>query len=168
MKLGHDGTTAEHRRYDPFNMSLLAGTYFLSLLRDRFSVRVINAADQRVLQRAAGLYDPRFVLLSTTLLFDAADPESIPNAVREIRACWPEATVALGGLLLVSYSRNMPPPAFAELLLRYGADAYVVSPRAEMALIELLTRGSNARDRPGARDPQHIRRGQRPGPGTKW
>jgi radical SAM superfamily enzyme YgiQ (UPF0313 family) len=136
------GTTAEHRRYDPFNMTLLSGTYFLSFLRDRHRIRIVNAADQSVLRRCAERYEPRFVLLSTTLLFDAADTESIPAAVREIRRQWPDAIVVLGGLLLVSYQRNMPPAAFASLLLRYGADAYVVSPRAEASLAELLSRES--------------------------
>ena len=46
------GTTAEHERYDPFNMTLLSGTYYLSHLhRNGFNVRVANSVQR---ERLAG------------------------------------------------------------------------------------------------------------------
>jgi radical SAM superfamily enzyme YgiQ (UPF0313 family) len=137
------GTTAEHARYDPFNMTLLAGTYYLNLLHQHgFAVRVANVADRHALKELAQLYEPRFVLLSTTLLFDAADREVVPTAVRQIRAAFPSAVIILGGLMLVSYEKNMSGPHYLKLLRGYGADVYVVSPRGEAPLVEILRRGS--------------------------
>lgn len=139
------GTTAEHSRYDPFNMTLLAGSYYLSLLdRHGFDARVANIADRQILTELGSMYRPRFVLLSTTLMFDAADRDVIPMAIRQIRAAWPEAVIVLGGLLLVSSRKNMPPARFARLLQDYGADIYVVSPQGEAPLLEILRRGSPA------------------------
>jgi p-methyltransferase len=137
------GTTCEHRRYDPFNITLLAGTYYLNLLHlHGFEVRVANVADRHTLKDLARHYEPRFVLLSTTLLFDAADREVVPTAVRQIRAQFPLAVIVLGGLMLVSYEKNMTRPNFLNLLKSYGADVYVVSPRGEGPLLEILRRGS--------------------------
>jgi uncharacterized radical SAM superfamily protein len=137
------GSTDEHSRYDPFNMTLLAGSYYLSLLSGAgFSARVANAVDHRSLQQLQDCYTPRFVLLSTTLLFDAAESDLVPMAVKQIRQNWPDAVVVLGGLMLVSYEKVMPPPVFLKRLIAYGADAYVVSPRGEYPLFQLLRRGS--------------------------
>jgi anaerobic magnesium-protoporphyrin IX monomethyl ester cyclase len=137
------GSTVERVRFDPFNMTLLAGTYYLNLLSAHgFDIRVANAADRFVLEELGAAYHPRFVLLSTTLLFDAADRDAIPTAVRQIRAQWPDAVVVLGGLMLVSYEKNLPRPQFLRLLRDYGADAYVVSPRGETPLLEILGCGS--------------------------
>jgi p-methyltransferase len=137
------GTAAEQSRYDPFNITLLAGTYYLNLLHRRgISIRVANVVDRRVLEHLGREYEPRFVLLSTTLLFDAADRDVVATAVCQIRAQWPDAIVVLGGLMLVSYSKILPGPQFARLLLSYRADAYVVSPRGEAAVLEMLRRAS--------------------------
>jgi anaerobic magnesium-protoporphyrin IX monomethyl ester cyclase len=137
------GTTAEHARFDPFNMTLLAGTYYLNLLHEsELEIRVANVADRRTLEEFGAAYTPRFVLLSTTLLFDAADRDIVPTAVRQIRAQWPDAVIVLGGLMLVSYEKNMAPAYFHRMLQSYGADAYVVSPRGEGPLLEILRRGS--------------------------
>jgi hypothetical protein len=137
------GTTAEYTRFDPFNMTLLVGSYLLNLLHElNFDVRVANVADRHVPKDLGRSITPRFVLLSTTLLFDAADHEVVPMAVRRIRAQWPEAVIVLGGLMLVSYEKNLTPSQFARVLRSYGADAYVVSPRGEMPLVEILRRGS--------------------------
>jgi p-methyltransferase len=139
------GDTSEHARYDPFNMTLLAGSYYLDLLsRHGFEVRVANTVDRCQLGRLGREYDPRFVLLSTTLMFDAAETENVPGAVREIRREWPDAAVILGGLMLVSYRNNLPQQAFLNLLRYYGADAYVVSAQGETPLLEILRRGSLA------------------------
>jgi p-methyltransferase len=137
------GTTAEHCRYDPFNMTLLSGSYYLNFLHQRgFRVRVANAVTRQTLSELQAKYNPRFVLLSTTLLFDAMEQDVIPMAVRQIRDYWPEAAVILGGLMLVSYEKVTPREAFCDRLLSYGADAYVVSPRGEVPLLEILRRGS--------------------------
>ena len=40
------------------------------------------------------------VLLSTTLLFDMAEHETIPLAVQQIRRAFPDALVVMGGLML--------------------------------------------------------------------
>jgi p-methyltransferase len=137
------GTTAQHARFDPFNMTLLSGTYYLNFLHQQgFKVRVANVADRHLLRQLGGRIQPRFVLLSTTLSFDVADREVIPAAIRQIRAQWPDAVIVLGGLMLVSYQKNLAPDQFARLLRRYGADAYVVSPRGEEALLAILRKGS--------------------------
>jgi radical SAM superfamily enzyme YgiQ (UPF0313 family) len=140
--VGH-GTTAEWRRYDPFNMTLLSGSYYLSLLgRSGFDVRVSNVATRQNLPTLGERYAPRFVLLSTTLLFDAAEYDTVPMAIRQIRAAFPEAIVVLGGLMLVSYEKITPPDAYRATLLHHGADAYVVTPRGEAPLLEILRRRS--------------------------
>lgn len=142
--VGH-GTTGEFERYEPFTLTLLAGTYYLDLLTHYgFSVRVANAVHREKLEGLGRRYDPRFILLSTTLLFDAAEKESIPLAIRQLRRCWPDAVIVLGGLMLVSYEKNVPRSYFLEQLRDYGADAYVVSPRGETSLLEILRRGSRA------------------------
>src|SRR5215208_3578728 len=85
------GTTTEFERYEPFTLTLLAGTYYLGLLhRHGFSVRVANAVHRGRLEQLGRRYDPRFILLSTTLLFDAAERESIPLAIQQIRSQWPD------------------------------------------------------------------------------
>jgi len=137
------GTTAEFERYEPFTLTLLAGTYYLGLLHQYgFSVRVANAVHRGRLEELGRMYDPRFILLSTTLLFDAAERESIPLAIAELRRQWPDAVIVLGGLMLVSYEKNVPRPYFLDQLRNYGADVYVVSPRGETSLLEVLRRGS--------------------------
>jgi p-methyltransferase len=137
------GTTAEFERYEPFTLTLLSGTYYLGLLHQSgYSVRVANAVHRERLEELGRLYDPRFILLSTTLLFDAAEHESIPTAVRQLRQHWPDAVIVLGGLMLVSYEKNLPRPYFLKRLESYGADVYVVSPQGESSLIEVLKRGS--------------------------
>jgi p-methyltransferase len=135
-------TTAEWQRYDPFAMTLLAGSYYLSFLsRHGFTVRVANAATRPAVARLGATYDPRFVLLSTTLLFDGGEHELVRAAVDQIRHTWPEAIVVLGGLMLVSYRNNLPRPVFHQLLRHYGADVYIVSAQGEVPLLEVLKRG---------------------------
>lgn len=137
------GTTAERERYDPFSLTLLAGTYYLSYLSGKgFVTRVANSVDRERLVELGCQYDPRFILLSTTLLFDAAERESIPLAIKQLRRTWPDAIIVLGGLMLVSYEKNLPRPVFLHQLRSYGADVYVVSPRGEAPLVEILKRGS--------------------------
>ena len=139
------GDTTQWRRYDPFNMTLLSGSYYLSLLgRNGFSVRVANVTSRANLASLADRYAPRYVLLSTTLLFDGAEPDTLPMAIRQIRRAFPDAIVVLGGLMLVSYQKIASPENFAATLRYYGADAYVVTPRGEAPLLEILRRRSLA------------------------
>jgi radical SAM superfamily enzyme YgiQ (UPF0313 family) len=140
--VGH-GTTRDWERYDPFNMTLLSGSYYLNLLSQRgLNVRVVNAAHRDKLSRLARKYDPRFVLLSTTLLFDAVDKDLVPLAVSQIRKAWPEAIVVLGGLSLVSHRKNLTASKFEQRLSYYNADVYVVSARGENSLLDILSRPS--------------------------
>jgi radical SAM superfamily enzyme YgiQ (UPF0313 family) len=140
----YDSTT-EWQRYDPFSMTLLSGSYYLSLLhRHGFRIRVANVVSRLTLPELGERYSPRFVLLSTTLLFDAAERETIPMAVQQIRRAFPGAVVVLGGLMLVSYEKNAAPERFRATLCHYGADVYVVTPRGEAPLLELLQRRSLA------------------------
>jgi radical SAM superfamily enzyme YgiQ (UPF0313 family) len=133
------GTTAESARFDPFNMTLLAGTYYLNILHQHgFDVRVENVVDRCTLASLGKVYAPRFILISTTLMFDAGDREVLPAFVRQIRTTWPEAIIVLGGLMLVSYEKNYPPAIFAQLLRTYGADIFVVSPQGEAPLVQIL------------------------------
>ena len=137
------GSTREHERYDPFNLTLLAGSYYLDVLsRHGFKVRVANSVNRERLSALGCEYKPRFILLSTTLLFDAAERETIPLAIAQIRKEWPDALIVLGGLMLVSYEKNLPRPIFLSQLQSYGADLYVVSPRGEVPLLEILRRSS--------------------------
>ncbi len=137
------GATVEWDRYDQISLTLLAGTYYLSFLSEQgITTRVANVVDRERLVEFGSLYDPRFILLSTTLLFDAAERESIPLAIRQIRSTWPDAVIVLGGLMLVSYEKNLPRSVFLHQLRAYGADVYVVSPRGEAPLVEILKRGS--------------------------
>jgi anaerobic magnesium-protoporphyrin IX monomethyl ester cyclase len=141
----HQGTTKDWERYDPFSMTLLSGTYYLSLLsRHGFEVRVANTAHRQKLNQLSRQYDPRFLLLSTTLMFDAVDRELVSVAVSQLRQAWPEAIVVLGGLSLVSYRKNLSPQYFRRLLLSYAADVYVVSARGETPLLQILRRRSVA------------------------
>ena len=45
------GTAAAHSRFDPFNITLLAGTYYLNLLSQHgIEIRVANVVDRHVLK----------------------------------------------------------------------------------------------------------------------
>jgi p-methyltransferase len=137
------GSTREWQRYDPFTMTLLSGTYYLNLVpRHGFQLRVANVASRAHLQDLSDRYAPRYVLLSTTLLFDAVESDVIPMAVRQIRRAFPGAVVVLGGLMLVSYEKNLKPEEFQGMLYHYGADAYVVTPQGELPLLDILKRRS--------------------------
>ncbi len=139
LSIARYGSTKEYRRYDPFNITLLAGSYFSNLLHQAgYSVKVANVVDRLVLQELECKYEPRFVLLSTTLLFDAVESQLIPDAVSRIRSLWPNAIIVLGGLLLVSYRRNLTPNSFARLLIKYDADVFIVSPTGEQPLLQVL------------------------------
>ena len=140
--VGH-GTTAEWQRYDVFSMTLLSGTYYLNLLHQHgLRIRVANIASRTHLETLRERYAPRFVMLSTTLMFDAVELDSIPMAVRLIRRAFPGAIVVLGGLLLVSYEKVLNREQYLGALRHYGADAYVVTPQGENIVLDILRRDS--------------------------
>ncbi len=133
------GDTSEYERYDSYSLTLLAGTYYLSYLRrNGVDVQVANAVSRMSLPDLAERYAPRFVLLSTTLILEHI---IVKDAIADIRATWPEAVIVLGGLFLVELQKTNPPETFETIVRSYGADAYVVSPRGEQALLEIVRRG---------------------------
>jgi anaerobic magnesium-protoporphyrin IX monomethyl ester cyclase len=163
------GSTKEWQRYDPFTMTLLAGSYYLSFVkRHGYDLRVANVASRAHLAELRQRYNPRFILLSTTLMFDAMEMDAVPQAVRQLRSAFPEAMIVLGGLLLVSYEKNLEPDNFKGLLMHYGADAYVITPQGEMPLLEILGKKSRAElsESPPARTWVRTRQGMQPPPET--
>jgi radical SAM superfamily enzyme YgiQ (UPF0313 family) len=134
------GTTAEFERYDSYSLTLLAGTYYLNLLRRHgIDVRVANSVHRYALGNLKQRYQPRFVLLSTTLVLEHL---VLRDAIRQIRLAWPEAVIVVGGLFLVEIEKTTPPEEFHSILRSYGADVYVVTPQGEAVLLEILKRGS--------------------------
>jgi p-methyltransferase len=130
------GTTAEYERYDSYSLTLLAGSYYLSFLRrNGVDVHVANSCSRYSLERLAARVEPRFVLLSTTLILENL---ILRDAIKRIRDAWPETIVVVGGLFLVEMQKTNPPDKFDNLLRSYGADVYVVSPRAECVVLDLL------------------------------
>ena len=133
-------TTVEHRRFDSYSLTLLAGSYYQNYLgRHGFNVHVTNATSRSALQKLDPGYNPRFVMLSTTLLLEK---ELVMGAVKCIRDTWPDATIILGGLFLVELHKLLPEDKFKLLLRNFGADIYVVSPRGEQSVLEVMRRGS--------------------------
>jgi radical SAM superfamily enzyme YgiQ (UPF0313 family) len=136
------GTTAEFERYDSYSLTLLAGTYYLSFLRRHgYDVRVANSVNRFSLEELKAKYAPKFVMLSTTLVLENM---ILKDAVARIRRNWPEAIIVVGGLFLIEIHKTTPPEKFESVLRAYGADAYVVSPRGEHAMLEILRRGTRA------------------------
>ena len=78
-----------------------------------------------------------FVLLSTTLLFDAADHDTIPLAVPDPPRL-PRRPHRAGRLDAGELREEHAPGSVPCHLRSYGADAYVVTPRGEQPLLELL------------------------------
>jgi radical SAM superfamily enzyme YgiQ (UPF0313 family) len=134
------GSTVEFERYDSYSLTLLGGTYYLSFLRQHgYNVQVANSVHRQALQSLKERYQPRFVLLSTTLVLENL---ILHDAVTQIRQAWPDAVLIVGGLFLVELQKTNTPEKFSSILNAYGADAYVVSPRGEHALMEILSRGT--------------------------
>lgn len=137
------GTTREFERYDSYSLTLLGGTYYLSFLRRHgLNVQVANSVHRQALISLKERYEPKFVLLSTTLVLESL---ILHDAVAQIRRTWPDALLVVGGLFLVELQKTNPPEKFHSILQAYGADAYVASPRGEHALLEILRRGTRER-----------------------
>ncbi|HKX45584.1 MAG TPA: radical SAM protein, partial [Planctomycetota bacterium] len=133
------GSTAEYRRFCAFTPNHLSGSYYRSLLAQRgHAVQHVNCADRLVLEDCARRFDPRVVLLSTTFLNETP---IVRAAIEACRRSFPGALLVLGGLVLVEYERSMPRARFLRLLAAWGADAYVVSPEGEDAVLALLAAG---------------------------
>ncbi len=134
------GSTAEYERYDSYTLTLLAGSYYQSFLRRHgIDVHVANSVSRYTLQELGRQYEPRFILLSTTLLLEHL---LVREAISNIRRIWPDAVVVLGGLFMVEIEKTTSREVFHNMLRAYNADAYVISPGGEVALLELLKRGS--------------------------
>ena len=130
------GTTAEYRRYDAFAFSHLAGSYFRSLCGARgYDVRHINTADRTNLAAMAERVSPRWVLLSSTFLAEAARTLDV---CRRLRQTFPDAGLVVGGLVLLELQKSLPEQSFQRLLRALRADAYVLTSEGEQALLELL------------------------------
>jgi p-methyltransferase len=130
------GSTVEYERYDSYSLTLLAGTYYLSFLRRHgVNVHVANSVSREALDSLGRTCEPRFVLLSTTLILENL---IVREAIQRIRDTWPEAIVVLGGLFLVELQKTNTREKLHSILRSYGADAYVISPRAEYSLLDLL------------------------------
>ena len=134
------GSTAEYERYDSYTLTLLAGSYYLSFLRRHgVDMQVANSVSRDSFEMLSQQYEPRFVLLSTSLLLEHL---VVREAIGNIRRVWPEAAIVLGGLFLVEMEKTASREVFHDMLRAYNADAYVVSPGGEVALLEVLKRGS--------------------------
>ena len=130
------GTAAEYRRYDSYSLTLLSGTYYLSYLRRHgFDVEVANATDRVAIGELAHEVEPRFVMISTTLILEH---EIVKSAVESVRFAWPNAIIVLGGLFLVELEKTTPKRSFKRLLQHYGADAFVVTPLGETATSSIM------------------------------
>jgi len=133
-------TTAEYERYDSFSLTLLSGSYYMSFLRKRgYSVTVANAVNRITLDRLKEKCTPRFILISTTLILEHM---VIRDFIGHLRRLWPSACIIAGGLFLVELKNTTAPSAFLDVLRIYGADAYVVSPYGEQALLSILDKRS--------------------------
>ena len=130
------GTTADYERYSPFTMTHLSGSYLRALTAGHgFDVRHVNFTQRRSLVELSERWAPRWILLSTTLLSETA---RILDACQRVRRLWPEAGLALGGLSILELQSAMPAEGFQRLLRACGADAVVLTPQGEEALLELL------------------------------
>jgi p-methyltransferase len=130
------GTTAEYARYSPFSMTHLSGSYLRALTAGHgFDVRHVNFCNRRSLIGLAEQWEPRWILLSTTFL---SETTRLLDACQRVRKLWPDAGLALGGLVILELESSMPEAAFQRLLRACGADAVVLSPQGEEALLALL------------------------------
>ncbi len=130
------GTTAQYPRYSPFSMTHLSGSYLRGLTAGHgFDVRHVNFSNRRTLIELSERWAPRWILLSTTFL---SETTRLLDACQRVRKLWPEAGLALGGLVILELQSAMPEAAFQRLLRACGADAVVLSPQGEESLLELL------------------------------
>lgn len=130
------GTTAEYRRYNPFSITHLSGSYVRSFTAPHgFDVRHVNHTSRVELPELAETFDPRWILISTTFL---SETTRIFDVCRRVRQLWPDAGVVVGGLVLIELEKSMPTKGFERLLHACGADAYVLTPQGESVLLEIL------------------------------
>ncbi len=130
------GTTRHHRRYDPYGITHLSGSYYRSFLAGHgYDVIHVNIGDRVVVENLAERYAPRFVLISTTFLVETA---AISDAILRCRRAWPEARIVCGGLCLVELERSLPTEQYQRLLWSLNADAYVSSALGEEPLVTMM------------------------------
>lgn len=130
------GHTREYRRYDAFTPIHLSGAYFESLLaRNGYRAVHVNHVTRLDLEQLAREFAPRYLLLSTTFMTEMAN---ILDALQHLRRLWPGVPIVLGGLVLVELEKSVDQATFVQFLRSWGADAYVISPRAEQQLLAIL------------------------------
>lgn len=133
------GHTREYRRWDAYTPTHLSGTYYESLLEPRgYAFRHVNWSDRLEVARLGKLYEPRFVLFSTSFMIEVP---TILDGIQRVRAAWPEAVIVVGGFILGELERDVGKPNFQRLMRAWGADAYVMSAMGEEALLGILEAG---------------------------
>ncbi|HHO52828.1 MAG TPA: radical SAM protein [Deltaproteobacteria bacterium] len=131
------GHTREYRRYDAQTGTHLCGTYLESVLRRRgFTLRHVNHATRFDLAALAERIEPRYLFLSTTFL---PEPQNIGEVTKLMQRLWPGVPVILGGQILIEYSKTVPPAVFTHYLQGWGADAVVLSARAEAQSLAIVS-----------------------------
>jgi len=130
------GSTKHYRRYDPYVLTHLSGSYYRSLLlRHGYRCVHLNAADRANVERIKHSVAPRFVLLSTSFVVENM---IIRDAIANLRSAFPHARIVVGGLMLVELMKSYPRPRFEQLLYAFRADAYVLSAMGEEPLLTML------------------------------
>ncbi len=104
----------------------------------------VNYADRLVVDDLKQRFAPRFVLFSTTFLIEAP---TILDGLQRVRRAFPDAYLVMGGFMLGELERDLGPERFARFLKAWAADAYVVSPMGETALLALLASGGEHQGR---------------------
>ena len=130
------GSTKHYRRYDPYMLTHLSGSYYRSLLmRHGYSCVHLNTADRANLDQVKHKVAPRFVLLSTSFIVENM---IIMDAITSLRRAFPDARIVVGGLMLVELQKSYPPAKFDRLLSAFRADAYIISAMGEEPLLMML------------------------------
>ncbi len=142
MSWVRQGDTRSWRQYDAYTPTHLSGAFYESLLGGQgFSVRHINYADRTVVEGLAERYEPTFVLFSVTMMIEIP---TIMDGLQRVRRAWPGAKVIVGGFILSELERDLGPAEFQRVLQSLAADAFVITPQGEEAVLALLHAGPAA------------------------
>lgn len=130
------GHTREYLRYDAYTPTHLSGAYYEALLEPHgIRLKHVNSSDRLVIDRLAQQVAPRFVLFSTSFMVEVP---TILDGIQRVRAAWPDATVVVGGFMLGELERDVGKDNFQRFMRAWGADAYVMSPMGEEAMLGIL------------------------------
>jgi p-methyltransferase len=136
LSLARFGTPANYRSFDAHTPNHLVGSYFYSLFTQAgFSISSINNCDRLDLETLEKHYLPKHVLVSTSLI---AEDFVISDVCNRVRKLWPEASLVLGGLLLVELERALNHSEFVRVLENWDADAYICTPRGEESALRIV------------------------------